>query len=153
MECLLTGPSATKASMELLQSTSDNVHEGHVVYNTYKVKRLCHTVDCFVDLTNRVCSCLHFQIFHYCAHLLHVATTKSDAEVSNNITETMGLESSNAVNIDLWRHVGRDDDVSGDVWSTLNIDEDSGASLIENTIQEVQPCYIGNNAAPTSRPA
>jgi hypothetical protein len=135
--------------MELLQSTSDNISDGHVVYNTYKVKRLCHTADCFVDLTNRVCSCLHFQIYHYCAHLLHVALVKRDLEVSANITEAMGMESVNAVNIDLWRHIGRDDDVStsaGNAWSTINVDEDSGISLIDSTIQDVRPCYIGNNA-------
>jgi len=139
---------ATAALLAILESIPDCIKDGHVVFNTYWVQSAISSDKqlYFVDLSNKLCSCLHFQMFHYCAHLLHVAMVHKTPEVEEFVRQDMDTCMLKSVNLDSWRRVGREDDSShGIIWKTVNVASDCGADLITDAVEETKLCTIGDS--------
>lgn len=145
---ILLANDATDALLVMLESLPDCIKDGHVVFNTYWVQSIISTDNkpYFVDLSNKLCSCLHFQMFHYCAHLLHTAIVRKSLDVEAFVRDNMSTCTLKSPNLDSWRRVGREDDSShGIMWKTMNVSDDCGADLIKDALEETKPCSIGDS--------
>jgi hypothetical protein len=140
---VLLGSVATEAAANLLSNMTDSTTDYKVEANTVRVASIIQPQKLyFVDLQNRLCSCLHHQIYSYCAHVLHAAESLNDSISIALTQELMNSETANSVDIDYWRFIGRDDKQS--------VSDFSGVSLlndyeVETNPNEFQPSDIGND--------
>jgi hypothetical protein len=106
----LYGGNATEAAVAILCTMKNSIHDVDAAARTCYVRSILPPAKSyFVDFGNRLCSCLHSQIYHYCAHLLHAAVCNKDKVTSTAIKEEMELVSVNSISIDYWRYIGRED--------------------------------------------
>ena len=113
---------------------------------TYKIKSVIAAKEYFVDLAQRICSCLHFQVFHYCAHVLFVAQIQKDTTAESFVTITMSLSTVHDINLDYWRRVGKEDDRSIHLsaeWAHLKFEDDSKIGVINSLVSTSQPFCVG----------
>jgi hypothetical protein len=114
------------------------------MYNTYAVASIVAEParEYSVDLLNRFCSCLHFTLFGYCGHLLHIAAAHDVDDAATFIRERMDLTCYTSMNLESFRCIGVDDDrPMSTFWKSVDISNDCGQSTI-STIS-LKPCSIG----------
>ena len=139
----LPGSTATEAAVRILSTVAESTSNYVIEAKTIRVASIITPRRTyFVDLHNRVCSCLHNQIYQYCAHVLHAAECLNDMMLAAVTREHMRSETINSVDIGYWRFIGRDDrDITSD-FSGSDLLNDSAAVL---DADEFQPSSIGDD--------
>jgi hypothetical protein len=146
MHTSLKGTTASNALISMLKEMGSAVRCIDDGLGTYKVKSVTAAKEYFVDLPHRICSCLHFQIFHYCAHVLYLAQLQNDTTVESFVTSTMSLSTVHDINLDYWRRVGKEDDRSIHLsaeWAQLKFEDDSKIGVINSLVNTSQPFCVG----------
>jgi hypothetical protein len=140
---VLLGGTATLAAATILSTVTNSVEEYKIEAKTARVASVISPRKTyFVDLHNRLCACLHHQIYHYCAHVLHAAEFVKDHILAAITREHMDSETVNTVDIGYWRFIGRDDREIVSDFSGSDLLSSYGVAL---SADEFQPSNIGND--------
>jgi hypothetical protein len=137
---------ATDALVDLYMNGTITVTTEDKKLNLFSISSILTTSSktFFIDLEQRLCSCLHSQIYGYCAHLLLVANHQRDVITVKDIREHMELITANFIDISYWRHIGRDDEEIDFEIPEIDNNPDNHNQMIS---ADFEPSHIGSDRA------
>ncbi len=125
------------------RQANDEVTCVQVRYKWYQMKPLLkeHYSDqhFIVDLINRNCTCLHFQIYHYCYHLSHCTLLFEPHQETEDDYIT-----NDDIDISHFRGIKSNEDNDNiSQWKAIKVKHDSGSALLATVDLSSKPLSIG----------